>query len=111
MNIFTIILFLLGLFVIFLIILFLLSIFKYINNQIKEDDDGEFPSAGSKINPNSWFSSFDRFKKTVYNLAEKDEEIKKYLDSRKDRHNSINADIRNSGRDRKDDGKDVSSDL
>lgn len=82
-----------------------LIIMSKISKDTKEDVqtgyDNEFPCVGGFP---SRFDNFNIFKKLVYKFAEKDEEIRNYLLSRKNRINTGNADIPDSDVDGKTDG-------
>jgi hypothetical protein len=91
--------------------LFLLSICPIVRDLEKDLDTGndhEFPDAG---NDSFRFNNFSIFKRIVYCFAEKDEEIKNYLLSRKNKHASHATNIPNSNVDGKADSKDIPSDI
>lgn len=86
------------------ILIFLFAVYNYMNSNKEKNDVNEFPLSGNIIDPDTnWFPNFDKFKRTVYNLAKKDSEIENYLQSRKNRMDSINDNIHDSGEDREDD--------
>ncbi len=77
---------------------------------ISKNDD-EFPGSNINVdNFNQWYN-LDIFRKIVYKLAEKDEEIKNYLLACKNKHDSNTAHIYGSNVDRKADSQDISSDI
>lgn len=96
--------------VIILIIIAIVLLMMRTSNNIEED---EFPFIGNTINPNdsNWFHSFDDFKNKTNKIAKKDAKTKNYLNSRKDNNDSGSVNIHTSSRDRKDAGKDATSDL
>lgn len=80
------------------------------SNNTEED---EFPPIGSIVNPNdsNWFHSFDVFKNKVNKIAKKDDTTKKHLNFRKNNHDSDSVNIYNSGRDRKSNSENTTSDI
>lgn len=99
---------------VFVALIAALVFFLYLFNECtKPENDSEFPTVGTLVDPNNrhWFRNLDTFKKIVYYFAEKDEEIKNYLLSRKSRHDSNAARIPDSDVGRETAGMDVPSDI
>lgn len=103
----NIIIIMVGFVVLSAILIFLFAAYNYMNGKEKNSVN-EFPSSGNILDPTSdWFPNFDKFKKKVHNLAKKDSEIENYLKSQKNRMESVNANIHDSGESRENDSKDI----